>query len=397
MGRHLSSPGNEPAVFEPNTVPRYATVKTIFTFAGLYKAYVDCRHNKGATLNHLRFGEHLEGNLLRLEQQLQARTYKPGQSIAFVVTKPKVREIFAAGFDDRVVHHLLYNYLAPIFEKIFIYDSWACRKGKGTHHAVQRLQGFLWQQRRLARGKPVYYLKMDVMSFFTSIDQQILYDLVCKKVTRHEVRWLSKVIIFHDCARDIPPKIQSRPELFAQLPRHKSLFYTAPGVGLPIGNLTSQFFANVYLNELDQFVKHRLKVKHYLRYVDDLVLLGDSEEGLRAQMAAIEVFAREHLHLRMHPNKQFIRPSGNGVDFLGYIVRADYVLMRRRVVGTWRHKLDQQRLLRSRERRRGVDCASSPSLARARLLYTSYGAHAMWGNCRSLVRVIHRQYFVPLG
>ena len=373
----------------------FDTVKTLFTFANLHKAYVDCRHNKGATLNHLRFRERLEGNLLRLEEQLQTRTYKPGQSIAFVVTNPKVREIFAAGFDDRVVHHLLYNYLAPIFEKIFIHDSWACRKGKGTHHAVRRLQGFLWQQRRLARGQPVYYLKMDVMSFFTSIDQQILYDLVCKKVKRHEVRWLSKVIIFHDCARDIPPKIQSRPELFSQLPRHKSLFFTVPGVGLPIGNLTSQFFANVYLNELDQFVKHRLKVKWYLRYVDDLVLLGDSVAGLRTQMAAIEAFAWERLRLRMHPNKQFIRPSGDGVEFLGYVVRADYVLMRRRVVGTWRHKLDQQRLLRSRERRCGVTCDQSPSLARARLLCASYGAHAKWGNCRSLVERIHQQYFVP--
>ena len=372
-------PVMRPVVFDPD---RDTSDSTWFTFENLHKAYLACRKGKTNKLNHLKFFSNLEQELLLLETELRERTYRPGSSIAFVVTKPKVREIFAAEFRDRVVHHLLCAYLEPKFERIFIHDSYACRRGKGTHRAVIRLQDNLWQQRQQARGRPVYYLKMDVMSFFTSIDQQILYDLICKKIKRQEIRWLAKIIIFHDCVRDFAPIIQSRPELFAQLPRHKSLFYAPPGVGLPIGNLTSQFFANVYLNELDQFVKHQLKVKNYLRYVDDLVLLGDGVEELRGQMDAIGKFASECLHLRMHPDKQFIRPSSGGIDFLGYIVRVDYILMRRRVVGSWRYKLDQQKMLRADKRQRGI----------ARKLFHSYSAHARWGDCRSLVKLISQQY-----
>lgn len=135
-----------------------------FTFENLYRAYLECRKRKTRTLNHLAFAENLEENLLDLEKKLQDRTYRPGRSIAFVVQRPKIREIFAADFRDRVVHHLLYNYLSPIFEKVFIYDSWACRKGKGTHRAMKRLQYFTNQierererERRRGAGEFTFY------------------------------------------------------------------------------------------------------------------------------------------------------------------------------------------------------------------------------------------------
>ena len=123
-------------------------MNTYFTFENLYKAYIDCRKRKGLSLYHMKFAENLEENLLLLERELQSRSYKPGCSIAFIVQKPKIREIFAADFRDRVVHHLLYNYLSLIFEKLFIYDSWACRKGKGTHRAMLRVQKFAGELER---------------------------------------------------------------------------------------------------------------------------------------------------------------------------------------------------------------------------------------------------------
>jgi RNA-directed DNA polymerase len=322
----------------------------------------------------MKFALNLEENLFSLQKQLQDRTYKPTQSIAFIVQKPKVREIFAADFRDRVVHHLLYNYLAPMFERIFIYDSWACREGKGTHGAMLRLRDFevrlARQERPPARS---YYLKMDIKSFFTSIDKQILYDLIAKKVKNEEILWLTKTIIFHDCVHDVPPKIQSQQSLFDKLPRDKSLFTAKSGKGLPIGNLTSQFFANVYLNELDQFVKHKLKAKYYLRYVDDFVILAKDRAVLEFYKSAIMEFVDKELCLNVHPGKTFIRSVSSGADFVGYVVRPDYVLIRKRVVGDWRRKME----------------LTDEKLRQQALV--SYTSHAMWANSYGLRKKMYEK------
>ena len=383
-----------------------------FTFENLFRAYVDCRKREGFSLYHLKFAENLEANLLSLEKRLQNRTYKPGRSIAFIVQKPKIREIFAADFADRVVHHLLYNYLAPIYERQFIYDSWACRKDKGTHGAMLRLRefarkldsschserseesrslersldsarddNFYTQTRERERESPStslrvfkeaglrpLFLKMDIKSFFTSIDQEILYDLVCKKVKNEEILWLAKTIIFHDCAHDIPPKIQSQPSLFGKLPRDKSLFTAAKGKGLPIGNLTSQFFANVYMNELDQFAKHQLKAKYYLRYVDDFLMLSLDRNYLEVCRKSLSEFAMNKLALKVHPDKQQISPISCGIDFVGYIVRPEYVLVRKRIVADCRFKLEH--LKSGSEKHRKV--------------INSYLAHFQWANTKGL-------------
>jgi hypothetical protein len=204
---------------------------------------------------------------------------------------------------------------------------------------------------------------MDIKSFFTSIDHQILYDLVAKRVKNEEILWLTKTIIFHDCAHDVPPKIQSQPSLFAKLPKDKSLFTVQHGKGLPIGNLTSQFFANVYLNQLDQFVKHTLKAKYYLRYVDDFLIIDGDENKLKEFQSIISQFTKDNLALTVHPDKQFIRAVYSGIDFVGYVVKPDHVLVRKRVVGNWRWSLKK-----------------SSDTEEIQQTHNSYCAHAIWAN-----------------
>jgi len=210
---------------------------------------------------------------------------------------------------------------------------------------------------------------MDVRSFFTSIDQHILYNLITKKIKNEEILWLAKTIIFHDCAHDIPPKVQSQPSLFDRLPPEKSLFTVKRGKGLPIGNLTSQFFANVYMNELDQFVKHKLKAKFYLRYVDDFLITEQDKTKLEEFRVKIENFMKENLALTLHSDKCFIKPVSDGIDFVGFMVKPEYILIRNRVVGEWRWKI---RKIKNEAKRKQV--------------FDSYMAHAIWANAHWLTR-----------
>ncbi|MDD5041473.1 MAG: reverse transcriptase/maturase family protein [Candidatus Peribacteraceae bacterium] len=263
--------------------------------------------------------------------------WKPSPSTAFVVTKPKIREIFAAPFRDRIVHHLLYNHLVPVWEPKFVFDSYACRTGKGTHRAsVERLPRFL--RKASANGrKNVFCFQGDIQSFFTSMSQDVLYRLIEKHVRHPDILWLANTIIFADAAKDHIKHGQL--SLFREVPPEKSLFHAPRGKGLPIGNITSQFFANVYLNELDQFVKHRLKAKYYLRYVDDFLLLHEDAVVLNRWREQIAVFLRERLSLTLHPRKQRIFPVRQGIDFLGYVVWPSHVASRRRVVHALKNKL----------------------------------------------------------
>jgi len=254
-----------------------------------------------------------------------------------VITKPKIREIFAAPFRDRVVHHLLYSNLVPIWEPKFIHDSYACRIGKGTHRAsVQRLPQFLRSVTENGR-KSAYCFQGDVQSFFTSMSQEVLYRLIEKHIRHPDLLWLAKTIIFHDATRNHIKHGQL--SLFGEVPQGKSLFHVPRGKGLPIGNITSQFFANVYLNELDQYVKHRLKARYYMRYVDDFLILHEDKSLLNEWRGQINHFLRQHLELTLHPRKQTIFPIRHGIDFLGYVVWTDHVLVRKRVVCALKNKL----------------------------------------------------------
>jgi len=269
---------------------------------------------------------------------LKNHTYQPLPFSVFVVTEPKIREIFAADFQDRVVHHLLYNYLSPIFEPKFIFDSYACRKGKGTHRAVKRLFQFIKKITGNYRQK-AFYLQTDIKNFFPSINHDILFNLIKRHTNNADILWLAKIIIYYDCARN--PVKKSQLSLFSQIPAQKSLFNAPPGQGLPIGNLTSQFFANVYLNELDQFVKHRLKCRYYIRYVDDFVILDKSRENLYRIKQEAERFLQEKLALKLHPEKWLIEDVFKGINTLGYLIKPDYILARKRVVKNLKKKLFQ--------------------------------------------------------
>jgi RNA-directed DNA polymerase len=316
---------------------RSAESREIFGFEALYRSYLACRRGKRSSFNALRFEQDLEQNLIELEKELKGKTYKPRRSVCFTVTKPKPREIFAADFRDRIVHHVLVSNLEPVFEKKFIFDSWACRKEKGTHAAVKRLQGFM-RQATLGGKRRAYYLQLDVSNFFMTIDKEVLFAIISRYVKDEDLLWLAKTLIFHDPADNY---IQRSPKEIASLvPRHKSLINAPEGKGLPIGNYSSQFMANVYLNELDHFIKHELKCRFYLRYVDDLVLLSDSKAELENWRAQISSFLDDNLFLSLRPECK-LRTATNGVDFLGYVTRPGYILPRRRVIGNLLQKLEQ--------------------------------------------------------
>jgi hypothetical protein len=266
----------------------------LFSFENLHRQYLACRRNKRKTLNALRFEARQEENLLDLQEVLLSRTYVPSRSVCFFVKKTKLREIFAADFRDRVVHHVLVDYLERIWEPIFIHDSYACRKGKGIHAGVERLRRFIRQITHNGT-RPAWYLQIDIHNYFMSIDKAILFSLLAPRIKDDDALWLTKVRVFHDCTKDY--LIKGDAGLLEKIPPHKTLFRAGPNRGLPIGNLNSQFFANVYLNGLDQFIKHTLKCRYYLRYCDDFVLLSQSREQLLDWRERIEAFLRTHLRV----------------------------------------------------------------------------------------------------
>jgi len=301
---------------------------SLFTFENIYRAYLDCRRKKRGKATALAFEVNAEQNLIDLTRELARRSYRPSPSFCFVAKNDKHREVFAADFRDRVVHHLLVRHLEKIWEPVFIYDSFACRKGKGTHNAVARLHSFTCRV-TANRTRRAWFAQLDIKAFFPSIDRRILLAQVFSRLKNEELRWLSEILILHDPSKD--PVFMCTRKKWRNVPPHKSLFSVPSGKGLPIGNLTSQFFANVYLNSLDQFVKHTLKARYYIRYVDDLALLHQDRNALCRWMDEIGEFLRYVLKLELHPNRRIIRPVSNGIDFLGYIVRPSHLYIRRRV------------------------------------------------------------------
>jgi len=319
---------------------------TIFTFKKIYQAYLDCRKRKRKTISALKFELNLERNLFQLQKELETKKYRPGRSICFIVTGPSPREIFAASFRDRVIHHVLINEIEEMGEKIFIFDSFSCRKNKGTHLTIKRLKMFV---RKVTKNykKETFYLQLDISGFFMSIDHNILYNIFKKMILKQnksfqwkkDVLWLAKTIIFHNPTRDYV--IKGSPALFRLIPDRKSLFKSSKNRGLPIGNYSSQFFSNLYLNELDQFIKRNLQCKYYLRYVDDFILLDKDEKKLKLWRDKINDFLGENLKLKLSLQKQKTQPLKMGIDFLGYFIKPDYTLVRKKVVRRLKDKLHQ--------------------------------------------------------
>lgn len=331
------------------------------SFEELVNAYFDCRQNKRNTLYALDFEFDLERNLFELYEDLIEGRYQISKSIAFVVEQPKIREIWAATFRDRVVHHLIYNRLSPRFFPCFIRNSFACIPGRGSLDASNVFWSGL---RSITRNweRPAYFLGADVKNFFVSIHKPTLFEILLKKTHEPWLKKLVEQVLFHDPRTNC--RMKSKPEAFARVPKHKSLWNTPSDRGLPIGNLTSQFFANVYMNELDQFAKHGLKTKYYYRYVDDFMILHESSDYLNECFKRTEEFVQEKLKIELHPFKKRIGPADRGVDFVGFYHLPYRRIPRRRTL----HRLKSQ-VTQWQKNPKGL---SDESLVKFRNSYNSY-------------------------
>lgn len=258
----------------------------------LFVAFDEFKRGKRKKEDVMCFEKNLEENIFELSEQLISKTYSHGSYTNFTICDPKYRIISKASVRDRVVHHLLFGYLYAVFDKTFIFHSYSSRLGKGTHVGVKNFHKKM-REASMNFRKPCYALKCDIKKFFANINHTILTGLLAKKVNDPGILWLINNII------------ESYPNTL--------------DTGLPLGNVTSQLFANVYLDQLDRFIKHDLHVEHYFRYADDFVLLHQSKDYLQELIEPIDSFLERELKLRLHPQKVFIRKLKQGIDFLGYV------------------------------------------------------------------------------
>lgn len=299
------------------------------TLEDVFRAYYECRRTKRRTVNALAFELNFEQELIRLWQEINSDTYKIGRSIAFIVKYPVQREVFAADFRDRIVHHLVISKLNSLFEKEFIDDSYSCRDGKGTLYGVQRIQEKIVEC-SAGYTRDCYILKLDIRSFFMSIDKNILYRKLFEFISEkyHEpdkyiILRLVKQIVFYNPEDNCV--IKGKRSDWNGLPYYKSLFWSCRHCGLPIGNLTSQIFANFYLNDLDRYVTQDLGIEYYGRYVDDFVLIHRDKKVLLSARDKIRAFLRSRLKLDLHPQKFYLQHYSKGVKFIGAVIKPNRV------------------------------------------------------------------------
>jgi len=293
----------------------------LISYENIHKAYREVLRGKR---NNPRMGEffiNLEENLFKLQQELSTRIYSPGDYRTFWITDPKPRMISAAPIRDRIVHHALVNIIEPVLEKRFIYHSYACRKGKGNHRALKQFVKWVRTTK--------YVLKMDIKKFFPTIDHQILKKNIRRYIKDPYVLWLCDLIIDNSNEQEEIIQCFQGDDMFTALFRKK---------GLPIGNLTSQFFANVYLNPLDHFIKERLHIKRYLRYADDFCCFHDDKKLLRNIRAEISEFL-ESLRLNLNENKSRTRQVKEGIEFLGFVVFPDQLRLNQTAVRRQRRRI----------------------------------------------------------
>ena len=313
-----------------------------------------------------RFNFNLEEELLLLQNKLQNQAYQPGLYRSFYIYEPKKRMISAAPYRDRVVHHALCNIIEPIFDKMFIYDSYANRKEKGTHQAVNRFTEFCRKNR--------YVLKCDIEKYFPSIDHRILYELIAKRITDQKCLWLIKLLIDSSNPQEEVIHYFDGDGLFTPYERKQ---------GLPIGNLTSQFFANIYLNEFDHFVKETLRCEYYIRYVDDFVVLDNDKKKLRNIKKEMERYL-ERLRLRLHPRKCNVFPVRQGTNFLGYRIFPSYRLLNRDNIKRFKKRLKQLQWLY------GVGLLGLNKLTASILSWIAHANHADTYNLRRRILGVTR-------
>ncbi len=265
----------------------------IISIKNLCDAWREFLRGKKVKLDVVAFSLNLSQNIFRLHEELRTKTYQHGAYEAFSISDPKPRNIHKATVRDRLLHHAVYRILYPYFDKRFIYDSYSCRHFKGTHRALNHFREFA---RRVSHNhsRTCWALKCDVRKFFASIDQAKLMNIFTRHIVDADTVWLIGKIV-------------------------GSFESTGSGKGLPLGNLTSQLLVNVYMNEFDQFIKHKMKIKYYLRYADDFVILDCNKDRLLETVPKIVDFLDEKLKLELHPSKIFLKTVVSGVDFLGWI------------------------------------------------------------------------------
>lgn len=284
----------------------------IISLKNIIPAWKKARKGKTKKNYVKEFEKKLTFNLKSLHNELKNQTYQPKPMKTFILRDPKTRKISRSAFRDRIVHHALVRVIEPIFDKTFIYDSCANRTGKGTLSALKRFEEF---QRKITDNlsKEAFCLKADIKHYFQEMNKKILLEIINRKIKDEKTINLIK---------SISDNFEG-------------------DKGMPLGNLTSQFFANVYLNELDQFVKHELKAEYYIRYVDDFVILHKSKSQLEVWKIAIEDFLKKKLRLEIHPDKSKIIPLNQGVDFVGFRNFYYYKLLRKRNIKKIKQKIEQ--------------------------------------------------------
>ena len=312
----------------------------------LLEAYYCCRKNKRNTINSIAFEIDYEDKLMKLLDEINNGKYTPGRSIAFIIDKPVKREVFAADFRDRIVHHLIINKLNHLFEKTFIKDSYSCREGKGTLYGIKRVNNFI---RKCSQNylKPAYVLKLDIQGFFMHINKDILFYRLKNFIDKYYFEFdkaliisLCKKIIYNDCTKKC--KIKGKKTDWNGLPNSKSLFHSPPNCGLPIGNLTSQVFANFYMNAFDHFVKHDLGIRYYGRYVDDFVIVHQDKDFLKSLIPILSNFLQSTLKLTLHPKKIYLQHFSKGVQFIGAVIKPHRIYIANRTKGNFYAAIEKQ-------------------------------------------------------
>ncbi|MCX6742493.1 MAG: reverse transcriptase/maturase family protein [Candidatus Pacearchaeota archaeon] len=332
-------------------------------FENLYNAYLKARKGKNNTAEVIKFTYNLEDELLKLQHELRSQTYKTGKYRHFTIFEPKERRISALPFRDRIVHHAICNVIESLFDKTFIYDSYACRKGKGTHAGADRIQKFI----RKANSNS-YVLKCDISKYFPSVNHEILKQIIREKISDNELLQLLDQIV------DSPNQENSDEMQEAQNFEHK---------GLPIGNLTSQLFANMYLDKLDKYVKYILGIKYYIRYMDDFVIMHKSKASLHELKEKVILFLVS-MRLIMHPKKVDIFPVSLGIDFLGYRTFSNYRLVRKSTI---------KRFLKGvkiKLKKYDTEIISFDKLMES---FNSWEAYMDYGDSYNLQKSLHERYF----
>ena len=314
----------------------------------VYAAYLDCKKRKSKSTQYAQFAANEAANIYDLWKELNEHTYTIGYSDAFCVTRPKVREVFAAQFRDRIVHHLVMLRLLPLFESAFINDTYNCRVGKGTEYGVKRVAEFMRQH------PDGWILKCDIRCFFMNIKKARLADMLESFISENyngrdidHIQWLVRMIVMHRPEKRCIRKGDMT--LWNILPKGKSLFDTDGSNGLAIGNLTSQIFANYYMLPLDKWLSG-IDGVCYGRYVDDFILVAGERDVLKSLLPQIRTFLREQLDIELHPNKVYLQPIRHGVTFLGSVIKHGRIYAGNRTVGNAVNLIREYAFVKNKEK-----------------------------------------------